>query len=56
MRFSFFWTHAFSAAVILGAIVIRAPDCTLAATSLSEFGKQLISQVSIDTNKTQIWP
>lgn len=36
MRFSLFWTHAFSAAVILASITIRAPDCTLAQTSLME--------------------
>lgn len=36
-RFPFFWTHSFSAAVILGAIVTRAPDCPLAATALVEF-------------------
>jgi len=38
VRFSFFWTHSFSAAVILGAIATRAPDCPLAATALVEFG------------------
>ncbi|PVG04495.1 hypothetical protein CPB86DRAFT_771214 [Serendipita vermifera] len=36
-RFNFFWTHSFSAAVILGVIVTRAPDCPLAATALVEF-------------------
>ena len=39
MRFSLFWTSAFSAAVILGSIAIRAPDCRLAQTALVEFGE-----------------
>lgn len=38
-RYAFFWTNTFSAAVILCAIAIRAPDCPLANTALSEFGK-----------------
>jgi len=38
MRFSFFWIHAFSAAVILASVAIRAPDCTLAPTALAVFG------------------
>lgn len=38
MRFVLFWTHGFSAAVALGSIAIRAPDCTLAPTALVEFG------------------
>lgn len=42
-RFPFFWTHSFSAAVILGAIVTRAPDCPLATTALVEFGTCLAS-------------
>ena len=41
LRFPFFWTHAFSAAVMLASIAIRAPDCTLALTALVEFGESL---------------
>jgi hypothetical protein len=37
-RATFFWTHAFTAAVILGSIAYRAPDCSLAAPALAEFG------------------
>ncbi|KAG8849911.1 hypothetical protein FRB91_009527 [Serendipita sp. 411] len=36
-RFTLFWTHSFSAAVMLGAIATRAPDCPLAATAIIEF-------------------
>jgi hypothetical protein len=38
LRYAFFWTNTFSAAVILCSIAIRAPDCALAGTALSEFG------------------
>jgi hypothetical protein len=37
VRFTLFWTHSFTAAVLLGAIASRAPDCPLAATALVEF-------------------
>ncbi|KAG8820773.1 hypothetical protein FRC17_010057, partial [Serendipita sp. 399] len=36
-RFTLFWTHSFSAAVVLGAIATRAPDCPLAETAMVEF-------------------
>lgn len=41
MKFSFFWTHGFSAAIILGAIAARAPDCSLASAALVEFGQSM---------------
>ncbi|PVF92900.1 hypothetical protein CPB86DRAFT_790710 [Serendipita vermifera] len=37
MRFSFFWIHSLSAAIVLGAIVTRAPDCSIAPNALTEF-------------------
>ncbi|PVF92901.1 hypothetical protein CPB86DRAFT_716551 [Serendipita vermifera] len=37
MRFAFFWVHSFSAAIVLGAIVTRAPDCSIAPNALTEF-------------------
>lgn len=36
MRMSLFWTYCFTATVILAAIVIRAPDCSLAGPALTE--------------------
>lgn len=41
LRFGFFWTYSFSAAVILSSIVIRAPDCMLAYAASIEFGKNM---------------
>ncbi|KIM27212.1 hypothetical protein M408DRAFT_330132 [Serendipita vermifera MAFF 305830] len=37
MRVAIFWTYAFTAAVTLGSIAARAPDCRLAPTALVEF-------------------
>ncbi|KAG9058429.1 hypothetical protein FS842_009497 [Serendipita sp. 407] len=37
MRISLLWTQCFTAAVILGALVVRAPDCSLSPTALFEF-------------------
>ncbi|PVF92897.1 hypothetical protein CPB86DRAFT_146095 [Serendipita vermifera] len=38
-RATIFWTNAFTAAVILGAIAVRAPDCSLAAPALTEYDR-----------------
>jgi hypothetical protein len=38
MRFTFFWTHCFSAAVILSAIVIREPESSFTDMALLELG------------------
>lgn len=52
-RFWFFWTHSFSAAVMLGAIVTRAPDCALAPTALIEFGKW-VPPLRMSTSSTRV--
>lgn len=38
MRFTFFWTHCFSAAVILSAIVIREPESSFTDMALLQLG------------------
>jgi hypothetical protein len=39
-RFSIFWSHAFSALVIVASIVSRAPACPLSSTAIAEVGKR----------------
>ncbi|KAG8831636.1 hypothetical protein FRC17_002828 [Serendipita sp. 399] len=41
MTVSFLWTQCFTAAVILGALVVRAPECSLSPTALFEFDHTL---------------
>ena len=44
MRFSLFWTYCFTAVVVIAAIVIRAPDCSLAGPALAELGESMTSR------------
>jgi hypothetical protein len=39
LKEAFFWTNAFTAAAILGAIASRAPDSLLASTAIVDLGK-----------------
>lgn len=41
MRFSFFWTHSFSSAVVLSAIVMRSPESSFTPMALLELGVYL---------------
>jgi hypothetical protein len=52
-RFSIFWSHAFSALVIVASIVSRAPACPLSSTAIVEVGERgTISQTTVHCNLT----
>lgn len=38
-KMAFFGVHGFTAAIVLGSLAARAPDCPLAASALVEFGR-----------------